>query len=143
MVNFVLAFALMAPIERTSWQDPERLVISWLKAGTGLAAVWGGGRVPTGTKPQYVTVERVGGSGTDIDREVDIETTVYADDTADMWELAAAVEDGMRALAANGPDGGRYVDEVAETFSFRFDPFQNQSVRRATATWTLTVRPWA
>lgn len=141
---FVLVNAQAAGDDRTAWQDPERLVMGWIRAGLApLQKVYGGGEVPNGTAPDFITVERVGGSGTDLDREVDIETTVYATNRADMWQLAAAVEDAMRALAANGPDGGRYVDDVDEAFSFRFDPIQNQSQRRATATWTLTVRPWA
>lgn len=126
-----------------AWQDPEQATIAWLSTTLDTPRVWAGGEPTAGTALPYITVERVGGAGTRIDRDVDIEVTVYAATRAAMWAMATDVEEAMRALAASGPDGSRYVDDVAEAFGFRFDPFPNQSVRRATSTWTLTVRPWA
>jgi hypothetical protein len=90
------------------------------------------------TPTEYLTVERVGGTGTRIDRDVDVEISVIAGTRTAMWDLVAQVEARIRALAATGDP---YVDDVAETFAFAFDPYPNQSARRATATYTLTVRP--
>lgn len=117
------------------WPDVERTVVAWL--GTLGRPVY----TETGptTPTEYLTVERVGGTGTRIDRDVDVEISVIAGTRSDLWALVAQVEARVRALAASGDD--TYVDDVAETFAFAIDPYPNTTVRRATATYTLTVRP--
>lgn len=96
---------------------------------------------PSKPPVSYVTVERVGGASAWIDREVDIEVTVVAADRGDMWDLAASVETAMAALAAAGTPDGVYVDDVTTAFGFANDPPADPAKRRATATFTLTVRP--
>jgi len=141
--------ALPEPDAPGSWPDVERLVARWLTQRVGLS-VWGvtneldvyrSGEIGTGEqdKVPFLSVERVGGTGRDVDRDVDVELGVWTSDRASLWPLVQRVEVAMRALAANGP--GEYVDDVTETFTFAYDPYPNQSVRRAIATYTLTVRP--
>ena len=141
--------ALPEPDHPGSWPDVERLVARWLTQRVGLS-VWGvtneldvyrSGEIGTGEqdKVPFLSVERVGGIGRDVDRDVDVEVGVWTADRASLWPLVQRVEVAMRALAANG--SGEYVDDVAETFTFARDPYPNQSVRRAIATYTLTVRP--
>lgn len=117
------------------WPDIERAVVAWL--GTLGRPVY----TETGptTPAEYLTVERVGGTGTRIDRDVDVEISVIAATRPALWDLVADVEARIRALAATGD--GMYVDDVVEAFAFSIDPYPNTSVRRATATYTLTVRP--
>jgi len=123
-----------------SWPDIERAVVAWFAPLGRPVYTETGPTVPT----EYLTVERVGGVGTSIDRDVDVEISVIAVTRTAMWDLVADVEARVRALAANGDPLGVppfYVDDIAERFAFAFDPYPNTAARRATATYTLTVRP--
>lgn len=124
--------------ERTlKWANVEKAVKAYL-GGLINVAVW----TETGSDPggEYITVERVGGNTEWISKHIDVEVTVTAATRARMWELAGDVESAMWSLAAHG-GGGVYFDDVTEAFGFAFDPPDNQDVRRAIATYTLTVRP--
>jgi hypothetical protein len=143
--------ALPEPNSSGSWPDVERLVARWLTATIGLSTyghehnldVYRGGEVgddEQGRVP-FLTVERTGGVGRAIDKDVDIEIGVWTPDRATLWPLVQRVETALEALAASGD--GEYVDDVTEAFGFAYDPYPNQSVRRAIATYTLTVRPLA
>lgn len=129
--------------EPLRWPNVERATIAWLRAW--LPDMWVVSELPANDPPrECVTVERVGGGSGGISKDVDVEIAVHAADRARMWDLVGAVEGAMHALAANGDPRGDppfYVDDVDETFAFRNDPHPNQTVRRALATYTLTVRP--
>lgn len=120
------------------WPNVEKATVAWLAGRTALP-------VYTETDPaplpvEYLVVERVGGTGYGIEKDVDVEVTVTAATRSRMWVLAAAVETAMAALAANGDP---YIDDVREAFGFAVEPSESVAVRRATATFTLTVRPRA
>lgn len=121
---------------RLAWGNIERAVVDYLTAAG----------IPTYTEPSgklpsaYATVERVGGTGQWIDKTVDIEIAAIADLRGDMWSLASDIESLMYELNASVA-GGIYVDEVADIFGFASDPPPDQNRRRATATFSLTVRP--
>lgn len=119
------------------WANIEKAVRKYL---TGLLSVvvW----AETGNDPgaEYVNVERIGGTSEWINRSVDVQVSVVAASRGRMWFLAADVESAMWSLAAHA-GGGVYFDDVAEAFGFAFDPPDSQGVRRAIATYTLTVRP--
>ncbi|MCR1983518.1 hypothetical protein NSA53_14880 [Cellulosimicrobium cellulans] len=145
-----LALALPEPDASGSWPDAEKLGVRWLEthvpttdvAGqTREVSTWRAGEIGPNEEQlvPFLSVERVGGIGRDIDRDVDLEIGAWAPDRASLWPLVQRIEVAMRALAANGSE--QYVDDVAETFAFALDPYPNQSVRRAIATYTLTVRP--
>lgn len=124
------------------WANVERLVVGWLKertdatvyteTGEDLAAV----AAATGA----IVVQRAGGSGDLIDRDVDIELNAIAGSRPAMWDLAGDVETAMADLATDATEEG-YVDDVALSFGWADDPHDNPAVRRATATYRLTVRP--
>ena len=117
-----------------SWPDVEKAVVAWLTTlGVPVYTETG----PT-TPAEYILVERVGGAGRRIDKDISIEVAVIAASRPAMWALASSVEMRMRELAAAGAP---YIDDVDEQFSFAFDPYPNVAARRATATYTLTVRP--
>ena len=98
----------------------------------------------TGTMPsRYIRVERAGGSAVWISRDVDIEIRAVAETRSALWDLVADIETAMEALAANESAPGVYIDDVEVTFGFAWDPPDNQSIRAAIGTFTLTVRPAA
>lgn len=123
------------------WPNVERAVIGHLEVALPAATVYS--ELPANGLPaEYVQVTRTGGGGDLlVDQEVDVETVVTASTRGAMWDLAADVETAMRGLAAGATPGGVYVDDVRLAFAFADDPPADQSRRRATATFTLTVRP--
>ena len=132
------------------WPNVERVAIAWLGAffeprapGVSIYSEIAQGDDAT-KRGDHLTVERVGGGSVWISKDVDVEVAVHASQRARMWDLVAVVEAAMYYLAANGDPLGDppfYVDDVTESFGFRYDPHPNQSLRRAIATYTLTVRP--
>lgn len=124
------------------WANVERIVLQHLKAST-TAEVY----TETSTDLDQVAqatgailVERAGGRGRGIEKDVDVMVAVHAATRADLWDLAAEVETAMAGLEAEATADG-YVDTVEEAFSFDVEPYSNSRVRRASATYTLTVRP--
>ena len=120
------------------WANVERLVVRYLRDTL---------RIPVYTETfadqggtEWVTVARIGGHGYDLEKTINVEVDVHAQTRANMWALAARVEEAMDRLVAAGTVDG-YVDDVAEVFAFAFDPPANRDVRRATATYALTLRP--
>lgn len=98
----------------------------------------------TGVMPaRYIRVERVGGSAEWISRDIDIEIRVVAETRSALWDLVADVETAMYDLATQGAAPGAYVDDVAVSFGFAWDPPTNQKICAAIGTFTLTVRPTA
>lgn len=122
-----------------AWPNLERAVIAWLTERTTEPVYSETEPAPTLAAARIV-VERVGGVGYDGSKDVDVEVTVHAATRPAMWALAAQVETAMGALAAAGDP---YVDDVEESFAFAVDPRKNPAAYRATATYTLTVRPLA
>lgn len=123
-----------------SWPNVESLTRLWLEEKTSL-------NVFTETATNMAVylpvclVARVGGSeGQEIDKVFTVEVVVIAGKRGAVWDGVSQVEVAMRALKANGTDAW-YVDEVVETFGFAMEPSDNESVRRATATYQLTIRP--
>lgn len=124
------------------WANVERLVLQHLRARTG-AEVY----TETGTDLAAVAaargailVERSGGRGRGIEKDVDVMVAVHAGTRSAMWQLARDVESAMADLEADATAEG-YVDGVEEAFGFAAEPYSNPAVRRASATYTLTVRP--
>lgn len=123
------------------WGNVERAVVAYLKPLVGVEVLTETASSPGATTGgEYLTVNRVGGTTEWISKDVDIEVTVNAPARGRMWDLAADVESAMWALAAHAA-GDLYVDDVAEAFGFADDPPPAQGIRRAIATYTLTVRP--
>lgn len=120
------------------WPNVERALVAYFKAELSDPTYTN----PGGTMPgRYITVERSGGSSQWIDKAVDVSVAVHAATRGEMWDLAADVESAMWSLGAHAA-GGIYIDSVEERFGFAFDPPADQNVRRASATFTLTVRPY-
>lgn len=119
------------------WPNVERALVGHLKQALGVEAYTQPG---TELPDRYITLERSGGGGAWIDKTVDISVAVHALNRGDMWDLAADVESAMWSLAAHAA-AGVYIDDVDATFGFAYDPAANQDVARASATFTLTVRP--
>lgn len=122
------------------WANVERLVRAWL-----LPRVAPVDDVLTETRTDVsgtlVVLERTGGSGRWIERDVDVELTAVAAARGALWSLVARCERAMFNLAGNGNEHG-FVDDVVETFGFAaIPPPPNGDVRRATATYSLTLRP--
>lgn len=123
------------------WPNAERAVVAWLKPRL-VATVFS--ETSKTMPPLYAVVERTGGGdGILIDKKIDVAIAVVAPTRGAMWDLAADVESAMWALSANATADGVYVDEVECPFGFAWDPPASQEIRRATATFTLTVRPSA
>ena len=128
-----------------SWPDVEKLVWAWLTEHMAPVAVVTENE--SGSPTPRVRVGRAGGGdgrgSVGIDREVDIEVTVITDTRGDLWALADAVDGHMAAVAcAETPHG--YVDDVRTRAGFADDSPAHSPVRRASAVFTLTVRPlWA
>jgi hypothetical protein len=122
------------------WANVEKFLRLWLAAETGRAVYTETDGTLAGNLPAY-QITRVGGSdGADFSKSVSIEIDSIAATRGAMWDAAAAVQTAMRKLAANGT-ADWYVDTVEETFSPAIEPYENQGVRRATATYALTIRP--
>lgn len=119
------------------WPNVERAVKNYLDAALTVPVYTRTGSTPP---DEYVTLERSGGGGQWIDKTVDLEVAVIAGDRDRLWDLVADVEGLMWALGASEADGV-YVDDVEVAFGFAFDPPLDQDVRRASATFALTVRP--
>lgn len=122
------------------WPNVEKAAANYLAARTGLPVY--AETDPVEMPGEYLMVERVGGSGSGIDKNVDLEVTVVAASRSRMWALTAIVETAMYALAAAGTP---YVDDVAEVFAFAAQPTPSGAVaaRKSSAVYTLTVRPQA
>jgi hypothetical protein len=124
--------------------DTERLLATWLAHHVGLD-VYATGEIPPDehTLAPFLSVARLGGTGTlgavGIDKDIDHEVIAWTPDRATLWPLVRRVEAAMAELAANGLD--EYVDDVTESFAFGLDDYPNKDLRRALATYTLTVRP--
>lgn len=123
------------------WANAEREVRAWLVPRLSVGSAGVVTETTTTVPEKYVKVERAGGRGDGpLDKLVQIEVAVHARTRGDMWALVGEVETAFAALTTNGTPG-MYVDEVEETFAFAADPMPSQDVRRAIATYTLTVRP--
>jgi len=121
--------------EALAWTNVERAVVAWLASASGLPVFTETG--PEAPVPR-VRVQRTGGAENGLDRDVDVEVTVYAASRAGLWSACAAVETAMASLAANGTP---YVDDVTTAFAFAADGDAARPARTALATFTLTVRP--
>ena len=125
---------------RVSYPNLERAVVAWLKAETGLTVYTETPPDLAAHVPCYRVARAGGGDQLELGKEVQIEVAAYGRNRADLWNAAAAAETAMDYLAANGAPGF-YVDDVRETFGFAAEPYENDGVRKATATYGLTVRP--
>lgn len=125
------------------WPRLERTVIAWLTPRVAPAEVWAerpDDLVAIAKAKGAVRLERAGGTGTDIDHALQLEVTVYAGTRGELWDLADLVESALADLAGDGSSDA-YVDDVEATFLFAAEPHPDPSVREATATFTITVRP--
>lgn len=126
--------------EKLRWPNVEKAVVTYL-AQELTAPVFTRTASDTAEKhDKFAVLERSGGSGLWIFKDVDISIAVTARTREAMWDLAADVETAFDALAA-GYAGDVYVDDVEEAFGFAFDPAENSDLRRASAIFSLTVRP--
>lgn len=123
------------------WPNVERLVVAWLRERITAKVYTETSDSLTG--PALV-VERAGGSDEPlIGKRIMVEVASVGGGTkprAQMWELVGKVESAMAELEANGT-ADWYVDEVEETFSAAPEPTGNAEVRRARATYALSIRP--
>lgn len=124
------------------WPNVERQLIAWLTAQTGRPVFAETPETLTDHLPAY-QIERIGGSDAiEIGKAIQVEVNSLAATRPKMWDAVADVETAMNLLAANGTQEW-YVDDVSETFSAAVAPHPNDGVRRATATYSLTIRPTA
>lgn len=127
-------------MDNLKWANVEKLLRLWLAAETGRAVYTETDGTLAANLPAY-QITRVGGSGgIDFSKSVSVEVDSIAATRGDMWDTAAAAQTAMHKLAANGT-ADWYVDTVEETFSPAIEPYENTGVRRATATYALTIRP--
>lgn len=122
------------------WPDAEHLARDWVREHRPELADAVYSRDARDGPPTRVVITRTGGGANDVDREVDVEVTAIAATREDCWALARDLEGLMWALATSGNAHG-YVDEVRELFGFAEDPSDNDDAWRASATFTLIVRP--
>lgn len=122
------------------WPNVEKQLIAWLKAATG-RPVFTETNTDLETHLPAYQIERVGGSDEfEIGKTIQMEVSSLAATRPAMWDAVADVETAMQQLAANGT-AAWYVDNVTETFSAAVAPHPNSRIRRATATYALTIRP--
>lgn len=122
------------------WPNVERQLIAWLTAQTGRPVFTETPDTLTASLPAY-QIERVGGSDDfEIGKAIQVEVNSLAATRPAMWDAVADAETAMALLAANGTEHW-FVDDVTETFSAAVAPHPNDGVRRATATYSLTIRP--
>jgi len=120
--------------------DVETYLIAWLTAKLKRPIYTETDTTLTQYLPAY-QIARVGGSdGAEVDKRVNIEITAIVATRGELWAAVQNAESAMRALSANGT-ASWYVDDVEETFSFAIEPYENDGVRRARATYALTLRP--
>lgn len=120
------------------WPNVERLLVSWLRDRITVKVFTETDDKLTG--PALI-VERAGGSDEPlIGKRILVEVASVGATRAQMWELVGKVEAAMMSLNANGTVEW-YVDEVEETFSAAPELTGNAGVRRARATYALTIRP--
>lgn len=124
------------------WPNVERQVVAWLIAQTGRPVFTETPETLAAHLPAY-QIERIGGSDEfEIGKAIQVEVNSLAATRPAMWDAVADVETAMALLASNGTEDW-YVDDVSETFSAAVAPHPNDGVRRATATYSLTIRPTA
>lgn len=122
------------------WPNVERRLAEWLTTATGRPVFTETPDTLAEHLPAY-RIERVGGADAyELGKEIQVEINTLAATRPQVWSAVADVETAMEALKANGLPGF-YVDDVRETFSAAMEPYQNDGVRRATATYGLTIRP--
>jgi hypothetical protein len=122
------------------WPNVERGVVRWLGARTGRPVYTESDEELEERLPAY-RVERVGGADAyELGKEIQVEVSSLAATRPELWAAVADAESAMEALKANGFEGF-YVDDVRETFSAAVVPYRNDGVRKATATYGLTLRP--
>lgn len=122
------------------WPNAEKHVRAWLIAQTGRAVYTETSDGLTGDPVVYQITRVGGGDNRAIDKRVHIEVDTIAAKRGDMWDAAADAQTAMDNLAANGFEDF-YVDDVEETFAPAIEPYENANLRRATATYALTIRP--
>lgn len=122
------------------WPNAEKHVRTWLADHTGRPVYTETPARLAQALPAY-QVTRVGGADTPtLGKSIHIEVDTIAADRGSLWEAAGHAQGAMEDLAANGT-AEWYVDEVTEIFSPAIAPYENPNLRRATATYALTVRP--
>lgn len=126
-----------------AWPDVEQLLVAWLKEQTGRTVYTELPGTLAGALP-CEKVERVGGTdGTETTKIFAVEIQSLADGAnarGDALDNAGQVQAAMYRLSGHGHDGVA-VDEVSETFAAAIEPYENDTVRRATATFGIAVRP--
>lgn len=122
------------------WPNVEKQLAAWLAAATGHPVFTETDSSLTNHLPAY-KIARVGGAdAVELGKAIQVEVESLASTRPAMWDAVAAVETAMAGLAANGtPDW--YVDDVTETFSAAVQETSNDGVRKASATYALTLRP--
>ncbi len=125
------------------WPNVEQLVVAWLKARTNLYVCTErpDDLAALADSRGVVQVSRAGGAGAALEKRVDVELEAFAADRAHLWDdVVSVLERAMFDLAGDGGDHG-YVDDVENLFAFAGEPHPNPSVRYATGTFSITVRP--
>lgn len=122
------------------WPNVERFVRAWLVAQTGRDVYTETpGTFGTGLPAYQIT--RVGGSDAGAhEKEITVEVDTIAARRGEMWDAAADAQTAMDNLRANGT-ADFYVDDVREVFAPAVAEYENPELRRATATYALTIRP--
>ena len=119
------------------WANVEKAMVSYLRKLDVSVYTETSGVMPA----RYIRVERVGGSAEWISRDIDIEIRVVAETRSALWDLVSDIETAMHDLPGQEAAPGVYIDDVAVSFGFAWDPPANQNICAAIGTFTLTVRP--
>ena len=119
----------------------ERQAKAWLQAGTGNPVYTETGPGLEDVVPAY-KLEVVGGSQNPRaeERTVLVEVGSFDVARAKALDAARAADRCMCSLAQNGTEEW-YVDDVVVQFVPAIEPYENNELRRATATYALTIRP--
>ncbi|MBM6622670.1 hypothetical protein JTF08_13725 [Micrococcaceae bacterium RIT802] len=124
------------------WAEVEYEARAWLQAGTGRPVFTETGSGLGDQVPAY-KLEVVGGNESDVrarERAVLVEVESFDIGRGKALAAGRAADRCMCSLAQNGTEEW-YVDEVAVRFIPAIEPYENETLRRTTATYELTIRP--
>lgn len=122
------------------WPNVEKQLVAWLKDGGRNVYTETPGDLHERLPAHRIT--RVGGAdkGDGITKIYQLEVETFARSRGALWDAVAEIETEMYRLASNGTDEW-YVDDVTETFAAAIVDYEDDGVRKASATYGIAVRP--
>lgn len=127
------------PSVRGEFPNVEASLVGYLAATTGLPVYTETVTNLQDVVPLILVSQIPGTGGTDYEQVVTFDVDAFGANRSSMWDTASKVAKAMRQLTA-GAARLAYIDAVVETSAFGYIPYGNVAVRRAAATYDLTVR---